>query len=79
LSKASNKIPEIALASSTAHAVKPTQRERELIALIGRGLQNKEIAYELKISVNTVRVHIRNVMRKYELHNRTQIAVMLTT
>jgi DNA-binding NarL/FixJ family response regulator len=56
----------------------PTPREQELITLIGRGLQNKVIAYELNISENTVRAHISNIMRKYNLHNRTQIAVMFT-
>jgi len=50
-----------------------------LIWLIGRGLQNKVIAFELNISENTVRAHISNIMRKYNLHNRTQIAVMFTT
>ena len=44
--------------------------------LIARGLQNKNIAYELKISENTVRAHIGNIMRKYRLHNRTQIAIV---
>jgi DNA-binding NarL/FixJ family response regulator len=57
----------------------PTRREQELITLIGRGLQNKVIAYELNISENTVRAHISNIMRKYNLHNRTQIAVLFTT
>ena len=57
----------------------PTPRERELITLIGRGLQNKVIAYELNISENTVRAHISNIMSKYNLHNRTQIAVIFTT
>ena len=56
----------------------PTPREQELIMLIGRGLQNKVIEYELHISENTVRAHISNIMRKYNLHNRTQIAVMFT-
>jgi DNA-binding NarL/FixJ family response regulator len=54
----------------------PTPREQQLIALIRRGLQNKEIAYQLNISESTVHAHIRNIMRKYGLHNRTQIAVM---
>jgi DNA-binding CsgD family transcriptional regulator len=54
----------------------PTPRERELMMLIARGLQNKNIAYELKISENTVRAHIGNIMRKYRLHNRTQIAII---
>ena len=59
--------------------MKPTRRERELIERIGRGLQNKLIAFELNISANTVRAHISNIMRKYKLRNRTQIAVMFTT
>jgi len=53
-----------------------TRREQEVILLIARGLQNKNIAYELKLSENTVRAHIQNIMRKYKLQNRTQIAVM---
>ena len=55
--------------------ITPTPRERELMMLIARGLQNKNIAFELKISENTVRAHIGNIMRKYRLHNRTQIAI----
>ncbi|MHB2211573.1 response regulator transcription factor [Methylobacterium sp. CM6257] len=55
----------------------PTARERELITHIASGLPNKLIAYEMSISPNTVRAHISNVMRKYKLQNRTQIATML--
>jgi DNA-binding NarL/FixJ family response regulator len=57
----------------------PTPRERELIALIALGLQNKAIAHQLRISPHTVRAHIGNIMRKYRLRNRTQIAVILTS
>lgn len=53
----------------------PTERERELIALIAKGLQNKVIARRLRISPNTVRAHIGNILRKNGLRNRTQIAV----
>ena len=56
----------------------PTPRQHQLIMLIGRGLQNKEIAKELNISESTVHAHVRNIMRKYNVHNRTQIAVRLT-
>ncbi|WP_298241089.1 LuxR C-terminal-related transcriptional regulator [uncultured Bradyrhizobium sp.] len=59
-------------------SITPTPRERELMMLIARGLQNKNIAYELKISENTVRAHIGNIMRKYRLQNRTQIAIAFT-
>lgn len=55
----------------------PTAREQQLIVLIARGLQNKVIAHEMQISANTVRAHICNIMRKYRLHNRTQIAMTL--
>src|ERR1700755_359283 len=58
------------------HSITPTARECELMMLIARGLQNKNIAYELKISENTVRAHIGNIMRKYHLQNRTQIAIV---
>ena len=54
-----------------------TTRERELITLIARGMQNKNIAHELNISEHTVRAHIGNIMRKYRLQNRTQIAMTL--
>jgi DNA-binding CsgD family transcriptional regulator len=57
-------------------SITPTPRERELMMLIARGMQNKNIAYELKISENTVRAHIGNIMRKYRLQNRTQIAIV---
>jgi DNA-binding CsgD family transcriptional regulator len=57
-------------------SITPTPRERELMMLLARGMQNKNIAYELKISENTVRAHIGNIMRKYRLQNRTQIAII---
>ncbi|MGY4514253.1 response regulator transcription factor [Bradyrhizobium sp. USDA 3650] len=58
------------------NSITPTPRERDLMMLIARGMQNKNIAYELKISENTVRAHIGNIMRKYRLQNRTQIAII---
>ncbi|OIQ69883.1 transcriptional regulatory protein LiaR [mine drainage metagenome] len=64
------------MSSDPNESITPTPRERELMMLIARGMQNKNIAYELKISENTVRAHIGNVMRKYRLHNRTQIAII---
>ena len=55
-------------------SVRMTQREREVIALIGEGLSNKEIAARLGIAVHTVKSHVRNVMEKLALHSRLQIA-----
>ena len=60
-----------AVAGST---VRMTAREREVIALIGEGLSNKEIAARLTIATHTVKSHVRNVMEKLALHTRLQIA-----
>ena len=50
-----------------------------MIRLIGRGLLNKQIAYELSIAESTVQTHIKSINRKYGLRNRTQIALLFTT
>ncbi|HVB31429.1 MAG TPA: response regulator transcription factor [Gemmatimonadaceae bacterium] len=55
-------------------AVRMTQREREVIALIAVGMSNKEIAQRLNIATHTVKSHVRNVMDKLALHTRLQIA-----
>jgi DNA-binding NarL/FixJ family response regulator len=55
-------------------AVRMTQRERQVIALIAVGLSNKEIAQRLNIANDTVKSHVRNVMDKLALHSRLQIA-----
>jgi two-component system NarL family response regulator len=55
-------------------AVRMTQRESEVIALIAVGLSNKEIAQRLHIATDTVKSHVRNVMDKLALHSRLQIA-----
>ena len=54
--------------------VRMTRREREVVALIGEGLSNKEIAKRLDIATHTVKSHVRNVMEKLALHTRLQIA-----
>ncbi len=55
-------------------SVRMTQREKEVVALIGEGLSNKEIASRLNIATHTVKSHVRNVMEKLTLHTRLQIA-----
>jgi DNA-binding NarL/FixJ family response regulator len=49
----------------------------QVITLLHQGKQNKIIAYELKIRECTVKVHIRQIMKKLHVNNRTQ--VMLVT
>lgn len=47
-----------------------TRREKEILQLIGEGLTNKEIAGQLKISLNTVHVHRNNIMDKLDIHRQ---------
>jgi DNA-binding NarL/FixJ family response regulator len=60
--------------SVALEAVRMTQREREVIELIGAGMSNKEIATQLNIATDTVKTHVRNVMEKLALRTRLQIA-----
>jgi DNA-binding NarL/FixJ family response regulator len=60
--------------SAVMESVRMTAREREVVALIGEGLSNKEIAGRLNIATHTVKSHVRNVMEKLALHTRLQIA-----
>jgi DNA-binding NarL/FixJ family response regulator len=52
-----------------------SDRERELLSLLARGKQYKEIADQLGISTDTVRSHIRRIYRKLHVHSRTEAAV----
>ncbi|MBM3934872.1 MAG: response regulator transcription factor [SAR202 cluster bacterium] len=60
---------------SDSNSVPTTKREDEVLALVSRGMTNKEIAQELVVSENTVRAHVRSLMQKLNVVNRTQLAV----
>jgi PAS domain S-box-containing protein len=49
-----------------------TLREKEILRWIAAGLQNKEIAQKLEISLATVRNHIRNILEKLEVHSKLE-------
>jgi LuxR family maltose regulon positive regulatory protein len=49
-----------------------SNRELEILALIARGLTNAEIAQQVFISAQTVKVHTRNIYGKLEVNSRTQ-------
>ncbi|HEX9016233.1 MAG TPA: response regulator transcription factor [Chloroflexota bacterium] len=51
-----------------------TPREREVLALVAGGATNKEIAVALTLTENTVKNHLRNILEKLHLENRTQAA-----
>lgn len=52
-----------------------TDREREILVLIGRGESNASIAEELSISVKTVRNHVSNIYNKLQVADRAQAAI----
>jgi DNA-binding NarL/FixJ family response regulator len=53
-----------------------TQRQSQILDCLRRGMANKLIAYELSMCESTVKVHIRNIMKKLNATNRTQVAYM---
>ncbi|MCJ7588886.1 MAG: response regulator transcription factor [Candidatus Aminicenantes bacterium] len=50
-----------------------TNREREILQLIGEGLTNKEIALRLNIFLNTAQAHRRNLMQKLDIHKQADL------
>jgi DNA-binding NarL/FixJ family response regulator len=51
-------------------------REREVLALLASGANDKAIAYELHVSHRTVRAHITALFMKLRLRNRTEVALL---
>jgi DNA-binding NarL/FixJ family response regulator len=49
-----------------------TRRETEVLQLVARGMRNKEIAAELEISGETVQGHVKNILAKLSVHDRTE-------
>lgn len=52
-----------------------TDREHDILNLIAEGMSNKLIASELGISESTVKVHVRNVLRKLDVRSRLEAAI----
>lgn len=53
-----------------------TPRQQQVLALLGRGLSNKDIAAEIGISVGTVKVYLNAIYRAMGVQNRTQAALV---
>jgi len=69
-----------ALVAATARPPEPeyhlTERERELLALLIKGLSNPEIADRLTISLSTVKFHISSILAKLGVSSRTEAVAM---
>ncbi len=61
--------------SPPPNQVEFTSREEEIVGLIAEGKNNKLIARELEISEGTVKVHVKNILRKLNLSSRLEVAV----
>lgn len=64
--------PHKANAGNSLSSEPLTEKEKEVMSLIAQGLTNKEIAEAMQISLNTLKVHIRNLYGKMGVENRQQ-------
>jgi two-component system NarL family response regulator len=77
-SKLLNEFSAMAKASTDRPQVptpKLTDREMEVLRLVAKGMNNRDIAKDLYISENTVKNHIRNILEKLHLHSRMEAVV----
>ena len=51
-----------------------SEREREILALVVNGAANREVAEKLHLSQNTIKFHIRQLLEKVQVSNRTELA-----
>ncbi len=63
--------------ASSPDVQKLSPREEQILHLVGQGYHNKEIATQLQISPETVRVHLRNIYEKLHVNSRSQAVVKL--
>jgi DNA-binding NarL/FixJ family response regulator len=62
--------------ASAARLEELTNREREVLALVGRGMSDAEIAEQLAISPATAKTHVSRAMGKFGIHHRAQLVVL---
>jgi DNA-binding NarL/FixJ family response regulator len=67
---------EVQLTSSPAELAVLTEREREIVTLVGRGLSNDQIADQLYLSPLTAKTHVNRAMAKLGARDRAQLVVI---
>jgi DNA-binding NarL/FixJ family response regulator len=73
---AAHRVPEGAATAMQKTNGLFTARQAAVVDALRRGKANKIIAYELKMRESTVKVHVRNIMKKLHATNRTEVAYM---
>jgi DNA-binding NarL/FixJ family response regulator len=68
--------PPSSLTSDRLNRARLSDRELEVLSLIGAGRSNSEIAEDLTISVATVKSHVRHILAKLDLRDRVQAVVL---
>ncbi|MCC6224733.1 MAG: PAS domain-containing protein [Thermoleophilia bacterium] len=68
--------PETAPTDGAAHLATLTPREREILGLLADGLDTREIATALVVSLATVRNHVQNILAKLGVHSRLEAVVL---
>lgn len=71
-----HRVLEVAAADNVTRLL--TKRQAAVADAIRQGKPNKVIAYELNLSESTVKVHVRDIMKKLKAGNRTEVAFKLT-
>ncbi|WP_449603172.1 response regulator [Paenibacillus sp. Marseille-Q9583] len=66
-------LKEFTVPSVTDEGESLTAREKEILSCVSSGSKNKEIAVSLGISEHTVKNHLKNILQKLQLQNRTQL------
>jgi DNA-binding NarL/FixJ family response regulator len=68
----SQAVPPVSVAEQNSDL---TDREREVLALLAQGSSTTDIAQSLSISPATVRIHIRNILQKFQVHSRLEAVI----
>ena len=76
LERFSRQLPSTASEPADGALPSLTERERQVLALVARGLSNGEIAAELVVTETTVKTHVHHLLTKLDLRDRVQLVVL---